>query len=198
MSTCLLNWQEITSDPWVLQVVKGYWIEWIKEPFQITPAITSVKSEEASQLAKEEVQSLLARRAVEVALPCEDQFISRLFLVRKKDGSHRPVINLKPIKGYVQKQHFKMEGSGMVKDLLQSDDWMCSLDLKDAYHSVAITKEHHRYLRFLWDGRIYEFTCLPFGLCNAPRTFTKLLRPAMAHLRSQEVRLIVYLDNISC
>ena len=89
-----------------------------------------------------------------------------------------------------------MEGSGMVKDLLQSDDWMCSLDLKNAYHSVAIAKEHCKYLCFLWNGRIYEFTCPPFGFCSAPRIFTKLLRPAMAHLRSWGVRLIIYLDDI--
>ena len=185
VSTCLLNWQEITSDPWVLQVVKGYRIKWIREPFQIMPAITLMKSEEASQLMEEEVQSLLARQAVEVALPCKDQFISRLFLVRKKDGSHWPVINLKPLNGYVQKQHFKMEGSGMVKDLLQSDDWMYSLDLKDAYHSVAIAKEHHRYLCFLWDGWVNEFTCLlldsavppePSRSCYAQQWFTCIHR----------------------
>jgi len=72
----------------------------------------------------------------------------------------------------------------MVRDLLQSNNWMCSLDLKDAYHSVAIAKEHCKYLHFLWDGQIYKFTCLPFGLCSAPRTFMKLLCSAMAHLQS--------------
>jgi len=170
VSTCLFNWQEITSDHWVLQVVKGYQIKWIREPFQITPVITSVKSKEAFQLVEVEIQTLLTKQAVVLAHPCEDQFISRLFLVRKKDGSHRPVINLKPLNGYVQKQHFKMEGLGMVKNLIHPGNWMCSLDLKDAYHSVAISKEHRRYFRFIWKGQIYEFTCLPFGLCSTPRT----------------------------
>ena len=96
VSTCLSNWQEITSDP---QVVKGYQIEWIREPFQITPVITSVKSKEAFRLVEEEIQTLLTKQAVVLAHLCEDQFISRLFLVRKKDGSHQPVINLKPLNG---------------------------------------------------------------------------------------------------
>jgi len=177
-------------------VVRGYQIEWIREPFQIVPAITTVRSVDASQLVEEEVQDLLVRRAVVMAPPCEDQFVSCLFLVQKKDGSHRPVINLKPLNGFVQKQHFKMEGSRMVKDLLQPGDWMCSLDLKDAYHSVSIAKEHRKYLRFIWNGKIYEFTCLPFGLSSAPQTFTKLLRPVMAYMRAQGTRLIVYLDDI--
>jgi len=131
---------------------------------------------------EEEVQGLLVKPAIVVVPPCKDQFISRLFLVQKKDGSHRPMINLKPLNGFVQKQHFKMEGSSMVKDLLQPGDWMCYLNLKDAYHSVSIAKEHRKYLRFIWNGQIFEFTCLPFGLSSAARTFTKLLRPAMAHI----------------
>jgi len=91
-----------------------------------------------------------------VTQPCKDQFISRLFLVRKKDGFHWPVINLKPLNGFVQKWHFKMEG--MVRDFLQLDDWMCSLDLNNTYHSVAIAKDYSV------SYGIYEFICL---LCSA-------------------------------
>jgi len=177
-------------------VVQGYQIEWSKRPFQIYPAITSVSSVEDSKLVDEEVKSLFQKKAITVVSPCREQFISRLFLVRKKDGSYRPVINLKPLNAFVQKSHFKMEGLSMIRDLLQPGDWMCSLDLKDAYLSVSIAQEDRKYLRFLWDGRIFEFTCLPFGLCSAPRTFTKLLRPVMAHIRSRGVRTIIYLDDI--
>ena len=35
-----------------------------------------------------------------------------------------------------------------------------------------------------------------FGLSSAPRTFTKLLRPVMAYLRSQGMRTVIYLDDI--
>jgi len=156
------------TDPWILQVVQGYQIEWSRVPLQIYPAITSVGSREDFQLMNEEVKSLLQKQAVMIVPPCRDQFISRLFLVRKKDGSYRPVINMKPLNAFIQKSHFKMESVSMIKDLLWPRDWMCSLDLKDAYLSVSITKEHRRYLRFLWDGRIFEFAWLPFGLCNAP------------------------------
>jgi len=121
--------------------------------------------------------------------------ISRLFLVEKKDKSpFRPVINLKPLNTFIQKEHFKMEGASMIKDLLQSGDWMCSLDLKDAYLTVQIAKEYHKYLRFLWNGRIFEFTCLSFGLCSAPHVFMKLLHPVMVYLRSQGIQTIIYLS----
>ena len=89
-----------------------------------------------------------------------------------------------------------MEGIHKVKELLREGDWTCSVDLKDAYLSVAIAESHRKFLRFIWEDTTYEFTCLPFGLCSAPRTFTKLLHPVMAHLRFRGLRLVVYLDDI--
>ena len=38
--------------------------------------------------------------------------------------------------------------------------------------------------------------CLPFGLCSAPRVFTKLLKPVLARLRCQGMQVIVYLNNM--
>ena len=43
--------------------------------------------------------------------------------------------------------------------------------------------------------QVYQFTCLPFGLATSPREFTKLLRPVVALLRQQGVKLHVYLDD---
>jgi len=139
-------------------------------------------SRESSLLVEEEIQNLLQKGAVVMESPCQDQFISKLF-------QERLVIQtcseLEASELFCPKVHFKMDGSEMIKDLLRKEDWMCTLDLKDAYLSVAIVQEHQRFLRFIWNGRIFEFTCLPFGLCSAPRIFMKLLHLVMAHLRKQ-------------
>ena len=68
---------------------------------------------------------------------------------------------------------------------------MYSLDLKDAYFAVPIAKEHCKYLCFLRSGRIFKFTCLLFGLCNAPCVFTKLLYPVMVYLRSEPTNYLL-------
>ena len=73
---------------------------------------------------------------------------------------------------------------------------MCKLDLKDAYLSVPIAQCHRKYLKFAWQGTVYQYNVLPFGLATAPRAFTKLMKPALAHLRSKGVRLIAYLDDL--
>ena len=73
---------------------------------------------------------------------------------------------------------------------------MIKVDLKDAYLTVPIHAPHRKYLQFLWNGTNYQFKILPFGLSTAPRTFTKIMRPVMAKLREQGLRLIIYLDDI--
>ena len=42
----------------------------------------------------------------------------------------------------------------------------------------------------------YQYNALPFGLATAPRVFTKLLKPVLAHLRAKGLRLVAYLDDI--
>ena len=85
--------------------------------------------------------------------------------------------------------HFKMKNLGRIRDLLRQGDWMVSIDLKDAYLSALVWEGHRRYLCFMWQDTMYKFKSLPFGLCSAPRVFTKLLKPVLAQLHHQGVRL---------
>lgn len=147
----------------------------------------------------QEVQELLSKGAVHYVLPNshhEQGFISSLFVVPKKGGGHRPVINLKPLNYFIPYEHFKMESVHMLKDLIRKGDYMVKIDLKDAYLTVPVWKDHQMYLRFIWRGSLLEFSCLPFGLASAPREFTKLLKPVWSILRQRGIRLIVYLDDI--
>ena len=50
--------------------------------------------------------------------------------------------------------------------------------------------------RFQWEGMIYEFMCLAFGLGPAPRILIKLMKVPVAVLRRLSIRLIIYLDDI--
>lgn len=147
-------------------------------------------------LVTEEVCKLVTKGAIKAVPPLPNQFLSRIFVVPKRDGSYRPVINLRPLNQFMVNIHFKMESLNMMKDLLRQGDWMVSIDLKDAYLSVAVWEGHRKYLRFMWQDTIYEFQCLPFGLCTAPRVFTKLLKPVLARLRHQGARVIMYLDDM--
>jgi len=90
-----------------------------------------------------------------------------------------------------------MEGLHLqVRRGLQEGDYMCKLDLKDAYFSVPLHKDSQKFVRFLWEGNLYQFLCLCFGLGPAPRIFTKLLKIPIALLRRINIRVMIYLDDM--
>ena len=80
-----------------------------------------------------EIQKMLAKGAITISSEEQGQFVGHLFLRPKKNGSQRPVFNLKPLNKFVQYEHFKMEGMPMVLDLVQEGYWITKVDLKDAY-----------------------------------------------------------------
>lgn len=195
----LATWEQITKDPWVLQVVSSYQIEFLDNPVQRNTPPPIPSSLDHQTIIDQEVWKLLSKEAVHFVQPDslqEPGFISSLSVIPKKGGGHRPVINLKPLNCFIPYEHFKMESIHMLKDLLKKGDYMVKIDLKDAYLTVPIWQNHQKYLRFLWRDSLLEFACLPFGLASAPRVFKKLLKPVLSILRQRGIRLIVYLDDI--
>ena len=63
-------------------------------------------------------------------------------------SNSRPLINLKNLKKFAPYQHFKMEGFHCLKFLSQNRDYMCKVDSRDAYFSVAISKESRKLVKF--------------------------------------------------
>ena len=78
--------------------------------------------------------------------------------------------------------------------LMKPNCYMASVDLKDAYYSGRVSPEHQKYLKFLWNGILYKFTCFPNGLAFCPRKFTKLMKPVFASLRQQGHVSSPYID----
>jgi hypothetical protein len=129
---CQGNWRIISSDAWIAQVVGGYRLELMTQPNQRNPPCPITMGKAESMAITSEIGKLSEKGAIKPVQPYVGQFLSQLFLVPKKDGSQRPVINLKPLNLLIQKQKFKMEGAKVIRDLLQRGDWMTSIDLKDA------------------------------------------------------------------
>ena len=69
----------------------------------------------------EEVRELLGKGAITEVHNPQGGFYSNLFLVPKKDGGQRPVINLKALNSFIQTEHFKMD---TLRDLVNPEDWL--------------------------------------------------------------------------
>lgn len=128
--------------------------------------------------------------------PAPRTFVSSIFCVKKKDGGLRPCLNLKPFNEFVTKRHFKLESLSTVFQTLQKNDFMAKIDIKDAYLHVPVRRGHQPFLRFNFRQTTYQFLVLCFGLTTAPWIFTRLMKPVMARLRQEGIRLVIYLDDI--
>ena len=144
-----------------------------------------------------EVESLLQKAVIEPEPFAQRRqgFYSTFFLVPKKSGELRAVINLRPLNQYLKTQHFKMDTLKTVLNPVKKGDWAISIDLKDAYFHILVHRKHWKYLRFCIQGKAYQFRALAFGPKTSPRVFTKIVAVAAAHLRMQSIRLAVYLDD---
>ena len=85
--------------------------------------------------------------------------------MKEKDGRNRPCINLKALSKFIQYKHFTMEGLHCLKYLLEENDFLYKIDLKDAYYSVSLCMSSRKFVRFAWLGNLYEFLCL-YSACS--------------------------------
>jgi len=164
---------------------------------------------------QEGLEKLLSKQAIRLMdpPPTDEAFYSTLFLVPKKDGGWRPILNLKLLNKHIKPQHFRMDTLKVVlrsigESLLSHqmlhqheggdsllDPHGVSIDLEDAYFHIAVLPADRKYLRFAYDGKVYEFQVLPFGLSTAPRTFTRVVRAIAAFLKTRGVNMFQYLDD---
>ncbi|CAJ0952991.1 unnamed protein product [Ranitomeya imitator] len=144
------------------------------------------------------VDSLLASGVV-VLMPYRERFsgfYSNLFVVPKNEGSLRPILDLKQLNRHLRIRRFRMESLRSVVASMEPGEFLCSVDIRDAYLHVPICVRHQRFLRFAIQEHHYQFTALPFGLPSAPRVFTKVRAAVMAILRSKGILVIPYLDDL--
>ena len=188
------RWGEITEDSWVLSVVrKGYKIPFICKP-PLSPTPIFLQQTESLSL-EEEVNKLLLKGAVEKIEPEGPGFYSRIFLVPKKNGKLRLIIDLSRLNTFLEIQSFKMETANKVRQAIQPNDWAISLDLTDAYLHVPIHRQSRKYLRFCLKGQTYQFKALPFGLATSPYVFTRVMVAIATYLRKRAIVLFPYLDD---
>ena len=88
-----------------------------------------------------------------------------------------------------------METSQSVLCGVQRNDWMISIYLKDAYLQVPVYPDRRRLLRFVTDGKVYQFKVLCFGLSTAPQVFTRVMAPVSVMLHDLGVWILWYQDD---
>ena len=106
-----------------------------------------------------------------------------------------PLIDLSHLNRFVQLKRFKMETSQPVLRAVRREDWMFSINLKDAYLQVPIHPDSCCYLWFVADSQVHHVKALCFGLSTAPQVFTRVMAPVSVILHDMGILILRYLDN---
>ena len=78
--------------------------------------------------------------------------------------------------------------------MLTGQRWFSTLDLASGYWQVGMTKRASQRSAFATPAGLFQFRVMPFGLCNAPATFERLMSQVLRGL--QWDRCLVYIDDI--
>ena len=113
----------------------------------------------------------------------------------KKNNSFRVICDLRELNYCCDCSKIAYEDVNTLKLLVESDDYMITVDIKSGYQHVPIHKDFHKYLGIEWNGQTYIWQRLPFGLNLSAFYFVKVIRSVVEYIRSQNVRCLAYVDD---
>ena len=126
--------------------------------------------------------------------PSQSEWASNIVIVKKKDGSLRFCVDYRQLNEQTVKDSYPLPRIDDCLDCLGGANWFSTMDLRSGYHQVALDGVSKEKTTFVTRRGTFSFNVMPFGLCNAPATFQRLMDCTMRGLQ-YEVCLI-YLDDI--
>jgi len=154
---------------------------------QVPRRVPLAKRDEVSKMIEDMHQD-------KVIEPSESPWCSPVVLVKKKDGSTRFCVDYRKLNDVTKKDSYPLPRIDDTLDTLSGSKWFSTLDLKSGYWQVEIKKEDREKTAFSCGSGLWQFAVMPFGLCNAPATFERLMERVLRGLHWKTC--LVYLDDI--
>ena len=107
---------------------------------QTVPPTPFKLSRPEERLIDQEIKKLPKKGAIEVVEHSENQFLSNIFTVPKKDGTRRPVIDLRQLNQFV-KSSIQDRRFDLTTISPPEGDFLCKTDLQDAYLMIPVAKK---------------------------------------------------------
>lgn len=124
--------------------------------------------------------------------------ISGIGVVPKAGGKHRVIIDLRYLNLFIRYRPFHYEQLKDLKTYLRAGDMVASTDMRSGYHMQHMHPDTRRFLCVRFQGVIYCFTKMCFGLASACKAYTTLMGEILRPLRSGQLgqeRLTTMIDD---
>ena len=138
------------------------------------------------EVVRHHVEEMLQNGVVH---PSTSPWASPIVLVRKEDGTTRFCVDYRKLNDVTRKDAYPLPRIDESLDVLAGAQLFSTLDLASGYWQVDMNTADRATRHGL-----FEFQVMPFGLCNAPGTFQRLMEFVLAGLQWETC--LVYLDDV--
>lgn len=143
----------------------------------------------SQQIVSEEVDNMLKAGVIS---PSTSPYSSPIVLVKKKEGTTRFCIDFRKINGLTVPDATPIPDTELLFTKLSKAKFFTKIDLTKGYWQIPIQQQCRMYTAFQAGSGLYEFNCMPFGLKNAPATFSRM----MAKLFGHRTDIVYFFDDV--
>ena len=141
---------------------------------------------------RQHIQEMLDGGAIH---PSQLPWCNAVVLVQKKDGALRFCIDFRHLNAKTKKDSHPLPHGPEMMESLVGAWYFSTVDLKSSFWQIKMVEESHQYTAFTVGSLgIYEFLRMPYGLCNVPATFQRLMQNCLGELNLQYA--LIYLDDV--
>ncbi|KII63191.1 Transposon Ty3-I Gag-Pol polyprotein [Thelohanellus kitauei] len=138
-----------------------------------------------------QIQSMLRTGAIS---PCKSSWVSPIVLVKKKNNSYRLCVDYRKLNNVTVKDKYPLPNIEEIFDRFSGSKVFSTIDLKCGYWQLELNDDSKSKTAFIpYPGAgLYQFNVLPFGLCNAPPAFQRMMNKVLEGIPG----CAVYLDDV--
>ena len=137
---------------------------------------------------------LLKELASGLVRPSKSSCSSPVLFAPKKNGELRLCIDYRGLNEITIKNRYPLPLIDDVIGSLAGAKYFTSMDLRNGYHNLRIAHGYEWLTAFRTKYGLFEYTCVPFGLTNAPAAFQNFMDSIFSDLLYKGV--VIYLDDI--
>ncbi len=149
------------------------------------------RSEAQHAIIDNEVKHMLSNAIIE---PSNGEWMSRVLLVRKKNGRWRFCVDYRDLNLVTVKDVYNLPRMDDILERMGKAAIFSKMDLAAGYWQVLVNPRDRAKTAFTTREGLFQFIRMPFGLCNAPATFQRMMNAVLRDLIGKCV--FVYIDDI--